>query len=239
MVVRTFYRWCGCITGTLFPYFYWLQRRSWRPYQNVPNILSLSRILATVVIFVLVLIDTPLAFLVATVLFVLGSGTDFLDGYLARRYKLVSPLGVFLDLTADKVFVSVILIALVQVGLVPAWIVAVIIAREFLVTGLRSMASAKGKVIPAGKWGKQKTLITMVAMSALLLAKGLGAHQLSLFPPMLNFNSATVNFPDILLLLADVGLVLAALWTVLSGAEYMISALPIFQKEREANPLQA
>ncbi|OLB55072.1 MAG: CDP-diacylglycerol--glycerol-3-phosphate 3-phosphatidyltransferase [Ktedonobacter sp. 13_1_20CM_4_53_11] len=207
--------------------------------QNVPNILSLSRILATVVIFVLVLINTPLAFLVATVLFVLGSGTDFLDGYLARRYKLVSPLGVFLDLTADKVFVSVILIALVQVGLVPAWIVAVIIAREFLVTGLRSMASAKGKVIPAGKWGKQKTLITMVAMSALLLAKGLGAHQLSLFPPMLNFNSATVNFPDILLLLADVGLVLAALWTVLSGAEYMISALPIFQKEREANPLQA
>ena len=207
--------------------------------QNVPNILSLSRILATVVIFVLVLINTPLAFLVATVLFVLGSGTDFLDGYLARRYKLVSPLGVFLDLTADKVFVSVILIALVQIGLVPAWIVAVIIAREFLVTGLRSMASAKGKVIPAGKWGKQKTLITMVAMSALLLAKGLGAHQLSLFPPMLNFNSATVNFPDILLLLADVGLVLAALWTVLSGAEYMISALPIFQKEREANPLQA
>ena len=207
--------------------------------QNVPNILSLSRILATVVIFVLVLINTPLAFLIATVLFVLGSGTDFLDGYLARRYKLVSPLGVFLDLTADKVFVSVILIALVQVGLVPAWIVAVIIAREFLVTGLRSMASAKGKVIPAGKWGKQKTLITMVAMSALLLAKGLGAHQLSLFPPMLNFNSATVNFPDILLLLADAGLVLAALWTVLSGAEYMISALPIFQKEREANPLQA
>ena len=101
------------------------------------------------------------------------------------------------------------------------------------------MASAKGKVIPAGKWGKQKTLITMVAMSALLLAKGLGAHQLSLFPPMLNFNSATLNFPEILLLLADAGLVLAALWTVLSGAEYIINALPLFQKEREANPLKA
>jgi CDP-diacylglycerol---glycerol-3-phosphate 3-phosphatidyltransferase len=207
--------------------------------QNVPNILSLSRILATIVIFVLVLINTPWAFLVATILFILGSGTDFLDGYLARRYKLVSPLGVFLDLTADKIFVAAVLIALIQVGLVPAWIVAVIIAREFLVTGLRSMASAKGKVIPAGKWGKQKTLITMVAMSALLLAKGLGAHQLSLFPPMLSFNSATVNFPEILLLLADAGLVLAALWTVLSGAEYMISALPLFQKEREANPLNA
>src|SRR5256886_14227608 len=207
--------------------------------QNVPNILSLSRILATVVIFVLVLINTPLAFLVATVLFVLGSGTDFLDGYLARRYKLVSPLGVFLDLTADKVFVSVILIALVQVGFVPAWIVAVIIAREFLVTGLRSMASAKGKVIPAGKWGKQKTLITMIAMGALLLAKGLGAHQLSLFPPMLNFTSQTVNFSEILLLIADAGLILATLWTVLSGGEYIISALPLFQKDQETNSLNA
>ena len=207
--------------------------------QNVPNILSLSRILATVVILVLVLINTPWAFLIATIVFILASGTDFLDGYFARRYQLVSPLGIFLDLTADKVFVSIILIAMVQINLVPAWIVAIIVAREFLVTGLRSMASAKGKVIPAGKWGKQKTLITMIAMSALLLAKGLGAHQLSLFPPMLNFTSQTVNFSEILLLLADAGLILAALWTVLSGAEYIISALPLFQKEQETNSLKA
>lgn len=207
--------------------------------QNVPNILSLSRILATVVILVLVLLNTPWAFLIATIVFILASGTDFLDGYLARRYQLVSPLGVFLDLTADKVFVSIILIALVQISLVPAWIVAIIVAREFLVTGLRSMASAKGKVIPAGKWGKQKTLITMIAMSALLFAKGLGAHQLSLFPPMLNFTNQTVHFSEILLLLADAGLILAALWTVLSGAEYIISALPLFQKEQETNPLKA
>src|SRR2546421_1468737 len=207
--------------------------------QNVPNILSLSRILATVVILVLLLINTPWAFLIATIVFILASGTDFLDGYFARRYQLVSPLGVFLDLTADKVFVSIILIAMVQINLVPAWIVAIIVAREFLVTGLRSMASAKGKVIPAGKWGKQKTLITMIAMSALLLAKGLGAHQLSLFPPMLNFTNQTVNFSEILLLLADAGLILAALWTVLSGAEYIISALPLFQKEQETNSLKA
>jgi CDP-diacylglycerol--glycerol-3-phosphate 3-phosphatidyltransferase len=207
--------------------------------QNVPNLLSLSRILATVVIFVLVLINTPWAYLSATILFILASVTDFLDGYLARRYKLVSPLGIFLDLTADKVLVSTILIALIQVALVPAWIVAIIVTREFLVTGLRSMASAKGKVIPAGKWGKQKTLITMVAMSALLLAKGLGAHQLSLFPLMLNFSSQTVNFSELLLLVADVGLILATLWTVLSGAEYIISALPLFQKEPESKTLQA
>ncbi len=207
---------------------------------NVPNLLSLSRLVATAAIFVLVLFNTSWAYLIATVLFVLASITDFFDGYLARRYKVVSSFGVFLDLTADKVFVSTILIALVQVGLVPAWIVVIIVAREFLVTGLRSMAAAKGKVIPAGIWGKQKTLITMIAMGALLLAKGLGAHQLSLFPPMLNFNSATVNFSEILLLVADAGLLLATLWTVLSGAEYMISALPLFQKEGEGkSPLNA
>ncbi len=207
---------------------------------NVPNLLSLSRLVATAAIFVLVLFNTPWAFLAATALFVLASITDFFDGYLARRYKIVSSFGVFLDLTADKVLVSAILIALVQVALVPAWIVVIIVAREFLVTGLRSMAAAKGKVIPAGIWGKQKTTITMVAMGALLLAKGLGAHQLSLFPLMLTFNSTTVNFSEILLLVADAGLLLATIWTVLSGAEYMISALPLFQKEEESkNSLKA
>src|SRR5436305_7278909 len=202
---------------------------------NVPNLLSLSRMLTTVPIFVLILLDAPWAFLTATALFILASVTDCFDGSLARRFKLVSPLGVFLDLTADKVFISTILIALVQVSLVPAWIVVIIVAREFLVTGLRSMAAAKGKVIPAGMWGKQKTLITMIAIALLLFAKGLGAHDLSLFPPMLHFTSQTVNFSNILLLIADAGLILATLWTALSGAEYMISALPLFQKE-ENNP---
>ncbi|MGI9060480.1 MAG: CDP-diacylglycerol--glycerol-3-phosphate 3-phosphatidyltransferase [Ktedonobacteraceae bacterium] len=207
--------------------------------QNIPNALSLGRMVATVLIFVLVLVNTPWAFLLATVLFVLASITDFLDGYLARRFKLVSPLGVFLDLTADKIFVVAILVALVQVGLVPAWIVGVIVAREFLVTGLRSMAAAKGKVIPAGIWGKQKTLITMIAMALLLLAKGLGAHLLSLFPLMLAFNKNTLTVSEIMLLVADVGLILAVIWTAFSGAEYIISALPLFQKEPESSTLQA
>ena len=200
---------------------------------NIPNLLSLSRMLTTILVFVLILLNSPWAFLTATALFILASVTDFFDGYLARRFKLVSPLGVFLDLTADKVFISAILIALVQVSLVPAWIVVIIVAREFLVTGLRSMAAAKGKVIPAGMWGKQKTLITMIAITLLLFAKGLGAHDLSLFPPMLHFTGQTVNFSNILLLIADAGLILATLWTALSGAEYMISALPLFQKEPE------
>jgi CDP-diacylglycerol---glycerol-3-phosphate 3-phosphatidyltransferase len=201
--------------------------------RQLPNMLSASRLVATVLVFILVLLDQSWAFLVATLLFVLASITDFFDGYLARRLKVVSSLGVFLDLTADKVFVSAILIAMVQIGLVPAWIVFIIITREFLVTGLRSMAAARGKVIPAGIWGKQKTFITMVAIGALLLAKGLGAHILSLFPPMLVFNSQTLVVSELLLLLADGLILLATIWTLFSGIEYLIGAIPLFQGEQQ------
>jgi CDP-diacylglycerol--glycerol-3-phosphate 3-phosphatidyltransferase len=200
--------------------------------QNLPNILSASRLISTVLVFILVLFNQPWAFLVATLLFALASITDYFDGYLARRLKVVSSLGVFLDLTADKVFVAAILIALVQIELVPAWIVSIIVTREFLVTGLRSIAAAKGTVIPAGKWGKQKTFITLVAMGALLLAKGLGAHLLSLFPLMLDFNSQTLVANELLLLFADVMLIVATIWTVFSGIEYTVSALPLFRGDK-------
>jgi CDP-diacylglycerol--glycerol-3-phosphate 3-phosphatidyltransferase len=202
--------------------------------QSLPNILSVSRLVATAAVFILVLVNQPWAFLVATLLFFLASVTDLLDGYLARRFSAVSSFGVFLDLTADKVFVSAILVALVQIRLVPAWIVVIIIAREFLVTGLRSMAAAKGRVIPAGIWGKQKTFITLLGIGGLLLARGLGAHLLMLFPPMLVFNSQTLNIPELMQLAADVLLILATIWTVFSGIEYTLGALPLFQNEQTA-----
>ncbi len=202
---------------------------------NLPNLLSLSRLVATILVVTLVLLNQPWSFLVATALFLLASITDFFDGYLARRFHVTSPLGVFLDLTADKIFVAAILIGLVQIDLVPAWIVIIIVAREFLVTGLRSMAAAIGKVIPAGIWGKQKTFITLVAMGGILLAKGLGAQYLSLFPPRLVFTSQTLNVAEIMLLVADALLLVAVFWTIMSGIEYFIGALPLLQSEREAN----
>ena len=207
--------------------------------QNVPNILSSSRIAATILIFILILVNSPWSFLVATVLFFFASVTDLLDGYLARKYSLVSPLGVFLDLTADKIFVSSILVALVQIALVPAWIVFIIIAREFLVTGLRSIAMAKGKVIPAGRWGKQKTFITLVGTGGILLSKGLGGQHLTLFPPMLNFSTQPLYIGDYLLLTADILLVMAVIWTVLSGAEDVLSALPLLQNEPKQDAISS
>src|SRR5258708_38099135 len=161
--------------------------------RNLPNLLSFSRIAATVLVFALVIVNQPWAFLTATVVFFLASITDLFDGILARKYQVVSPLGIFLDLTADKVFVSAILIAFVQLGLVPAWIVVIIIAREFLVTGLRSMAAAKGTVIPAGKWGKQKTFITLVAIGGAVVAPMPGGAYPSLLPTTLPIYHYTLS----------------------------------------------
>jgi CDP-diacylglycerol---glycerol-3-phosphate 3-phosphatidyltransferase len=197
---------------------------------NTPNLLSFSRILATILVFILVLINQQWSYLAATVIFFFASITDLLDGYLARRYHLVSPLGVFLDLTADKVFVSAILVAYVQIGLVPAWVVVIIIAREFLVTGLRSVASARGTVIPAGRLGKQKTFITLVAMGGILLAKGVGANQLSFFTTMLNLSNLS-NVGDYLLLISDILMLLAVIWTILSGIEYLRLAMPLLREK--------
>src|SRR5262249_19015475 len=185
--------------------------------------LSLGRLLTTIPLVVLVLINTAPAYLGATVLFALGSITDTLDGRLARRYHLVSRLGVFLDLTADKVFVSAALIALVQVAMVPAWIAIVIVAREFLVSGLRSLAAAQGIVIPAGAAGKQKTLLTLTAIGGILLARGLDGA--TAFPLGLSTSAAAPQtLPDYLLALSDALLLLAVLWTVYSALDYVRGA---------------
>ena len=190
--------------------------------RNVPNILSLARLLVTVPLVVLILINTPTAYLWATALFVLGSITDTLDGRIARRYKLVSNLGVFLDLTADKVYVAAALVAFTQVAVVPAWITIVIITREFIVSGLRSLAAAQGVVIPAGRWGKQKTLLTLTAMGGILLALGLGGH--TAFPLGLSTGGSPQSFPDYLLAISNVVLLLAVIWTIFSAVEYIRGA---------------
>lgn len=190
--------------------------------RNVPNILSLLRLVATLPLVILILINTPGAYLWAVVLFALASLTDTLDGRIARKYKLVSNLGVFLDLTADKVYVAAALVAFTQVAIVPAWITIVIITREFLVSGLRSLAASQGVVIPAGRWGKQKTLLTLVAMGGILLALGFGGH--TAFPLGLSTGGSPHGIADYLLALSDFILLLAVVWTIFSAVEYVRGA---------------
>jgi CDP-diacylglycerol--glycerol-3-phosphate 3-phosphatidyltransferase len=135
----------------------------------LPNWLSLFRLLSSPALAALLLVDAQgLRFITAT-LFALAAVTDYFDGYLARRWKAVSTLGVFIDLAADKILVATVLIVLVGTGAIPSWMAAVIVAREFLIAGLRSQAAAGGTVISASKLGKWKTTVTLIALLATLL----------------------------------------------------------------------
>jgi CDP-diacylglycerol--glycerol-3-phosphate 3-phosphatidyltransferase len=196
--------------------------------QHLPNILSVCRIIMLAPLVLLIMINQPVTYAVATLLFLLVALTDTIDGRLARRYNLVSTLGVFLDLTADKMLVSGLLIALVEVRLVPSWIVIIIVSREFLVTGMRSLAASSGKVIPAGRWGKQKTFLTLVGTGGIMLGKAFGASQLTLFPPHF-VPWSQINLGDLLLFASDVVMLLALIWTILSAIEYMRDASFLFR----------
>jgi len=202
--------------------------------RNVPNILSIGRLVATIPLIILILVNQPVAYLIATALFLLSAITDTLDGRIARRYQLVSQLGVFLDLTADKVFVAAALIALTQVALVPAWITITIVTREFIVSGLRSVAAARGVVIPAGRWGKQKTFITLVGVGGVLLARGLRGA--TAFPLGLSTGGAPHTFADYLLGAADIVLLLAVIWTIASAIEYLREGWGVLTEPPEAAP---
>jgi len=131
---------------------------------NLPNQLTMGR-LVLCAIFVLILeCSGEWRGMAALLVFSLAAITDFLDGYLARKWNLVTDLGKLLDPLADKILVSVAYIALVREGMAPLWIVAVIISREFLITGLRTLAAAKGVIMAAEKVGKHKTISQMVTV---------------------------------------------------------------------------
>jgi CDP-diacylglycerol---glycerol-3-phosphate 3-phosphatidyltransferase len=196
-----------------------------------PNLLSFSRILAAPILYALVVSGGRYGFLVAAILFVAASLTDTLDGELARRRGLVSPLGIYLDTTSDKILVTVLLVALAVAHLIPGWMAAVIIAREFLVTGLRSYAAALGVVIPAGGWGKAKTLITIVTLFLVLLEGD--ARQGGLLSS-LPLGSALLT-PIGPFTLPVWSLLVSVIWTVGSGAEYIREAIPLLT--RPAQPV--
>lgn len=136
---------------------------------NIPNLLSISRILAVPIFVMLMLEPSPIRALIAGIVFALASATDWLDGHLARRWGQVTKIGKLLDPVADKILIMSAFIILVEIEVIYAWIAVVFIAREFVVTGLRSIASAEGVVIPAENLGKYKVGAQITAVLALLL----------------------------------------------------------------------
>lgn len=189
---------------------------------NVPNKITISRVIMIPVfmIFLLVPMDLgrlhfagavlPMSHLIAGVLFIIASTTDWIDGYYARKYHLITNLGKFLDPLADKLLVTAALVSLVELGMAPAWMVIIILAREFAVTGLRLVAAAEGDVIAASQLAKWKTTTQIIAIAALLL------H---------NIFFAFISFP-----FAYLCLWLAVIMTIISGWDYFAKNKPVLMK---------
>jgi CDP-diacylglycerol--glycerol-3-phosphate 3-phosphatidyltransferase len=167
---------------------------------NLPNVLSIFRILLVPPLVVVLLTKFEDKEWWGLGLFLLAAVMDFLDGYVARRRKQVTRLGTLLDPAADKILMSAAFISLVDLGLAPAWMVVVIIAREFAISTLRSFASAEGIVIPSGFSGKIKTVVQIVAVALLIIYNQLGEFRH----------------------LAPISLWVAMAITVYSGLEYFV-----------------
>jgi CDP-diacylglycerol---glycerol-3-phosphate 3-phosphatidyltransferase len=136
---------------------------------NVPNLLTMGRIVMIPLCLWLLDRETPRDCFWAALVFTLAAITDVLDGWLARKFEIVSVLGKFLDPLADKLIVMACLVWMVPMGRIPAWVVVVLLAREISVTALRSIAASEGVVISAGQEGKTKTALQMIGIIALLL----------------------------------------------------------------------
>ncbi len=139
---------------------------------NLPIALTLFRIVVVPLIIVFVVSSERLRVLIAAVIFVAASLTDWLDGRMARRRNQVTQFGTLLDPVADKLLVAAALVALVQVEMIGAWVAMVIIGRELAVTGLRGVALSMGVVVPASNFGKVKTVSQYVAITILILERG-------------------------------------------------------------------
>lgn len=169
---------------------------------NLPTILTLIRVILVIPLFVLIFFDNLPAKILTLAFFIVASVTDFVDGYLARKNKQVTDLGAFLDPLADKMLVNLTFLALTYQNLVPIWLFAIIIVRDFMVDGVRMMEAKKDITLAASKTGKAKTMVQMITLSLILLNKIIGSE---IF--------ANINFALLIIVLV---------LTVISGLEYLV-----------------
>lgn len=169
---------------------------------NLPNKITLAR-LALIPVFVALYLNLPQTHFLPALVFVFASATDFVDGHIARSRGLVTTFGKFADPLVDKVLTMSAFILLAEAGKIAGWIVIIIIARELIITGFRTIAASKGVTIAASMWGKYKTTFQMLSIIVLLFQEGL-----------LQFMKQTP--------ISTVLVGLATIFTILSGVDYIV-----------------
>lgn len=189
---------------------------------NLPNTITLSRLFLTAGFIAFIASDSTWGHLTALILFVVAAASDFLDGYLARKLNLVTPLGKLLDPLADKILVCSAFVLMSAKGICPVWITTLIIGREFLVTGLRQIAIEAGQVLAADNLGKWKTTFQLTYLIAALIWLTLGTME-SLNPFLEFFQNLTRPWGEGAWLL-PISLGLAVALTVISGWNYLWSS---------------
>jgi CDP-diacylglycerol--glycerol-3-phosphate 3-phosphatidyltransferase len=197
---------------------------------NLPNKITLARICLIPLMVIIPFLNiqgiwfgVPISNLIILAIFLIASFTDYLDGYIARKYNLITDFGKFLDPIADKLLVITALIMLVEFGMIPGWIPIIILAREFMVSGIRMLAAGKGNVIAASMLGKIKTVSQMIAIT------------LAFIDPNPFFAFSRGNLHGSLLILnvfTYITLMISVIATIWSGADYFIKSKDIVLRSK-------
>lgn len=181
---------------------------------NLANKLTLLRIFLVPVFLIFFLVEgIDYGTIVATIVFIVASITDQLDGHIARSRNQITTFGKFMDPLADKLLVTAVFVCLVQIGMIPAWAVIVILSREFAVSGLRSIAASNGLVIAASWWGKIKTVTQMLAILLFLLTVNIMT---------IGNTNLLVNFFPGFLVASNIVFYICVVITIISGIDYFI-----------------
>jgi len=176
---------------------------------NLANKLTMSRIFLVPVFMIVLLSNIPYHTYIAACIFLLAAITDTLDGYIARSRNQITKLGKLIDPLADKILVTAAFVCLVQMGKLSAWIVVLILAREFTISILRAVAASEGIVIAASWWGKAKTLTQMIAIFFILIN---------------NYPFRLIDFP-----FSTIALYAAVILTIVSGIDYLYLNRAVFK----------
>lgn len=188
---------------------------------NLPNKLTLLRIILVPIFVVILLLDKaiPHSYLIAGLIFGIASYTDHLDGKIARKYNLITDFGKFMDPLADKIMVISALVCFIELSLIPSWCVILIIAREFMVTSIRLVAAPKGIVIAANIWGKLKTVTQIIAIVVIMLLSYFNElSELGISLGFLTGSEAIKIYPTVNFIF----IILATVITVISGIVYLM-----------------